>query len=133
GLAVVAATGGAPDAQIAARARGERLPVNVVDRPELSPFIFPAIVDRGEVVVAIGTGGNAPVLARRLRELIEAVLPARIADLAELIGRYRRRFSALPRALSARRFWHAIVTGPGADAALSGPPAQARPPPPAGA
>ena len=124
-VAVVAATGGALDAQIAARARRERLPVNVVDRPELSTFIFPAIVDRGEVVVAIGTGGNAPVLARRLRELIEEVLPARIGDLAELIGRYRRRFSALPRALSARRFWHAIVTGPVADAALSGRAAEA--------
>src|SRR5262249_40890869 len=60
-----------------------RTPVNVVDRPELSTFIFPAIVDRGEVVVAIGTGGASPVLARRLRELIEALLPARIGDLAQ--------------------------------------------------
>src|SRR5215831_16851485 len=86
-VAVVSAAGDALDARIAARARRHRIPVNVVDRPELSTFIFPAIVDRGEVVVAIGTGGASPVLARRLRELIEALLPARIGDLAQLIGR----------------------------------------------
>ena len=46
-VAVVSAAGDALDAQIAARARRHRIPVNVVDRPELSTFIFPAIVDRG--------------------------------------------------------------------------------------
>jgi len=113
------------DAQIAARARRHRIPVNIVDRPELSTFIFPAIVDRGEVVVAISTGGSSPVLARRLRERIEALLPARIGDLAELIGRHRRRFSAVPRALSARRFWQNIIAGPVADAVLAGHSAEA--------
>src|SRR5919198_761117 len=73
-VAVVSAAGDPLDAQIAARARRQRIPVNVVDRPELSSFIFPAIVDRGEVVVAIGTGGASPVLARRLPEVIEAML-----------------------------------------------------------
>ena len=102
-VAIVSAAGDALDAQIAARARRHRIPVNVVDRPELSTFIFPAIVDRGEVVVAIGTGGASPVLARRLREVIEALLPARIGELAQLIGRHRSRFAAVPRALSPRR------------------------------
>ena len=119
-VAIVSAAGDARDEHIAARARAQRIPVNVVDRPELSTFIFPAIVDRGEVVVAIGTGGRSPVLARRLRELIEALLPARIGELAELISRHRGRFAAVPRALSPRRFWQSVVTGPIADAALSG-------------
>ncbi len=119
-VVVVSATGDALDAQIAARARGHRIPVNVVDRPELSTFIFPAVVDRGEVVVAIGTGGASPVLARRLRELIEALLPTRIGELAQLIGRHRRRFAAVPRALSPRRFWENIIAGPIAEAVLAG-------------
>ena len=124
-IAVVSAAGDPIDAQIAALARAQRIPVNVVDRPELSTFIFPAIVDRGEVVVAIGTGGASPVLARRLRELIEALLPARIGDLAELIGRHRGAFAALPRALSPRRFWQNVIAGPIAEAVLAGRPAEA--------
>ncbi len=124
-IAMVSADGGGLDARIAERARRERIPVNVVDRPDLSTFIFPAIVDRGEVVVAIGTGGSAPVLARRLRELIEALLPARIGELAELIGRHRSRFAAVPRVLSPRRFWHNMVTGAIADAVLAGRAAEA--------
>jgi uroporphyrin-III C-methyltransferase/precorrin-2 dehydrogenase/sirohydrochlorin ferrochelatase len=119
-VAIVSAAGDALDAQIAARARRHRIPVNVVDRPELSTFIFPAIVDRGEVVVAIGTGGASPILARRLRELIEALLPTRIGELAQLIGRHRRRLAAVPRALSPRRFWENIIAGPIAEAVLAG-------------
>ena len=120
----MSAAGDPLDAQIAARARRLRIPVNVVDRPELSSLIFPAIVDRGEVIVAIGTGGASPVLARRLRELIEALLPARIGELAELIGRHRRRFAAVPRALSPRRFWQNVIAGPIAEATLAGRSAQ---------
>jgi uroporphyrin-III C-methyltransferase / precorrin-2 dehydrogenase / sirohydrochlorin ferrochelatase len=124
-VAVVSAAGDPLDAQIAARARRLRVPVNVVDRPELSTFIFPAIVDRGEVVVAIGTGGASPVLARRLRERIETLLPTRIGELSELIARHRRRFAAVPRALSARRFWENVIAGPIAEATLAGRAAQA--------
>jgi uroporphyrin-III C-methyltransferase/precorrin-2 dehydrogenase/sirohydrochlorin ferrochelatase len=124
-VAVVSAAGEALDPRIAQRARRRRLPVNVVDRPELSTFIFPAIVDRGEVVVAIGTGGASPVLARRLRELIETLLPARIGELAALIGRHRSRFAAVPRALSPRRFWQNVIAGPIAEAVLAGRSAEA--------
>src|SRR6476620_6950046 len=124
-VAIVSAAGELLDRQIAARARRQRIPVNVVDCPDLSTFIFPAIVDRGEVVVAIGTGGASPVLARRLRELIEALLPTRIGELAELIGRHRRRFAAVPRVLSPRRFWQNVLAGPIAEAILAGRSAQA--------
>jgi uroporphyrin-III C-methyltransferase/precorrin-2 dehydrogenase/sirohydrochlorin ferrochelatase len=120
-MAVVAATGGSIDEGVAARARASNVPVNVVDRPDLSTFIFPAVVDRGDVVVAIGTGGASPVLARRLRERIEAVLPARIGELATLINRYRGRFSAMRhKTTSARRFWERVVDGPIGSALLAG-------------
>lgn len=124
-VAVVCATGGALDEHIAARARAMRIPVNVVDRPDLSTFIFPAIVDRGDVVVAVGTGGASPVLARRLRERIEALLPARIGDLAALLARYRNRFAAAKRNRSPRVFWERVVDGPIGEAVLAGRPAEA--------
>jgi uroporphyrin-III C-methyltransferase/precorrin-2 dehydrogenase/sirohydrochlorin ferrochelatase len=120
-IAVVSALGDERDDAIAAQARRQRVPVNVVDRSDLSTFIFPAIVDRGEVVVAIGTGGAAPVLARRLRERIEALLPARIGDLAALMGRFRAAAAQKQRgADSLRRFWERVVDGPIGAAALAG-------------
>jgi uroporphyrin-III C-methyltransferase / precorrin-2 dehydrogenase / sirohydrochlorin ferrochelatase len=118
---VIAATGDARDELIAKCARASNALINVVDRPELSNFIMPAIVDRGDVVVAIGTGGASPVLARRLRERIEAVLPARIGDLAALMGRYRENFAAARHASwSLRRFWERVIDGPIGVAALAG-------------
>ena len=106
---------GAGDAGIAmsARARAAGLPVNVMDDLEHSSFIFPAIVDRGDVVVAIGTGGTSPVVARRVRESIETMLPGRIGDLATFIGRFRKsingRIAQMP---LRRRFWERVIDGP---------------------
>ncbi|MGH6671487.1 MAG: siroheme synthase CysG [Xanthobacteraceae bacterium] len=119
--AVISASGDELDDEVSARARSCNVPVNVVDRPDLSTFIFPAIVDRGEVVVAIGTGGASPVLARRLRERIEALLPERIGHLAALMGRFRQRAAhARGGAGVLRRFWERIVDGPIGAAALGG-------------
>src|SRR5262245_30268850 len=64
-LAIILAAESELNEALSARARALGIPVNVVDRPDLSTFIFPAVVDRGDVVVAIGTGGASPVLARR--------------------------------------------------------------------
>jgi uroporphyrin-III C-methyltransferase / precorrin-2 dehydrogenase / sirohydrochlorin ferrochelatase len=125
-IAVVAAAGEPRDPVIAARARALRIPVNVVDRPDLSTFIVPAIVDRGDVVVAIGTGGLAPVLARRLRARIEALLPARIGELAALMGRYRARLAKAVRTnVARRRFWERVVDGPIGASLLAGRPLEA--------
>jgi uroporphyrin-III C-methyltransferase/precorrin-2 dehydrogenase/sirohydrochlorin ferrochelatase len=64
-------------------------------------------------VVAVGTGGSSPVVARRIREKIEAVLPARIGDLAGFIGRWRKTMHGrIPEFALRRRFWERIVDGP---------------------
>ena len=67
----------------AARAAGA--PVNVVDRPDACDFTTPAIIDRGEVVCAIGTGGAAPMVATLLRQDLETRLPAGLGRIAKLL------------------------------------------------
>lgn len=125
-VALVASVSKELDERLAARARALNLPVNIVDRPDLSTFIFPAIVDRGDVVVAVGTSGTSPVLARRLREKIEEILPARIGEFATMMGRHRDRLAALRhRGFSTRRFWERIIDGPIGTLFLSGKTAKA--------
>jgi uroporphyrin-III C-methyltransferase/precorrin-2 dehydrogenase/sirohydrochlorin ferrochelatase len=119
--AVVSAVGRPFDDAIAARAKAANTLINVVDRADLSNVVVPALVDRGEVVVAIGTGGASPVLARRIRERIEALLPARIGDLAAMMGRHRAAFhKARHASVSLRRFWERVIDGPVGAAALAG-------------
>jgi uroporphyrin-III C-methyltransferase/precorrin-2 dehydrogenase/sirohydrochlorin ferrochelatase len=112
-IAVLCAGAGQLGPAMSARARAIGIPVNVMDDLAHSTFIFPAIVDRGDVVVAVGTGGASPVVARRVRERIEAMLPARIGDLASFIGGFRKtihgRIAEFP---LRRRFWERIVDGP---------------------
>jgi uroporphyrin-III C-methyltransferase/precorrin-2 dehydrogenase/sirohydrochlorin ferrochelatase len=123
GCAVVhAATGLAEvDGRVAEAANRAGVPVNVVDRAELSSFIVPAIVDRGLVVVGISTGGAAPVLARRVRAQIEALLPARLGSLAGFAESFRASVAALLPAPAARlRFWERFFDGPIADDVLAG-------------
>ena len=93
-IAIVCAGAGDIGVAMSVRAKAVGLPVNVMDDLVHSTFIFPAIVDRGDVVVAVGTGGASPVVARRVRETIEALLPARIGDLASFIGDFRKSISA---------------------------------------
>ncbi|MBV8535969.1 MAG: uroporphyrinogen-III C-methyltransferase [Alphaproteobacteria bacterium] len=120
-VAVFGSGADAGAADVATAARAANIPVNIVDRPDLSTFIMPAIVDRDPVVVAISSGGAAPVLARRVRAQIEALLPARLGALA----RFARRFRAgargvLPSTTLRRRFWERTFESPVADAVLAG-------------
>ena len=112
-IAILCAGAGQIGIAMSARAKTVGLPVNVMDDLAHSTFIFPAIVDRGDVVVAVGTGGTSPVVARRVRERIEAVLPARIGDLAGFIGRWRKAIHGrIPEFALRRRFWERVVDGP---------------------
>jgi uroporphyrin-III C-methyltransferase/precorrin-2 dehydrogenase/sirohydrochlorin ferrochelatase len=125
-IAILCAGAGDIGIAMSARAKAVGLPVNVMDDLAHSTFIFPAIVDRGDVVVAVGTGGASPVVARRVRELIEAVLPARIGDLAGFIGRWRKSIHArIPEFALRRRFWERVVDGPIGALVLAGRKAEA--------
>jgi precorrin-2 dehydrogenase/sirohydrochlorin ferrochelatase len=111
--------GAAEAAARAARAAG--VPVNVVDRPHLSDFVTPAVIDRGEVVAAVGTGGAAPILASLLRGDIEARVPEGAGRVAALLGRMQAEVrAAFPDLAQRRSFLRAVLDGPAAEAALEG-------------
>lgn len=125
---VISATGDvAGDAAVSAAARAAGVAVNAVDRPALSDFIMPAIVDRDPVTVAISTDGAAPALARQVRGAIEAALPARLGQLARFIDAFRPAVSALrDSAEGRRRFWDRFLAGPIARKVLAGDGREAR-------
>ena len=79
------------DRAVSAAARKAGVPVNVVDRPELSNFITPAIVERDAITVAVSSGGAAPVLARTVKAAIERLLPPNLGRLALFAERFRQR------------------------------------------
>ncbi|SFN40639.1 siroheme synthase CysG [Dokdonella immobilis] len=110
---VIAATGErALNRQIAAAAEARRLFVNVVDDAELSTFQVPAVVDRSPLMIAISTGGAAPVLARLVRERIESLFDASLGPLAALAARYRQRIrQRWPELGPRRRFLESMFGG----------------------
>ncbi|GBR10857.1 siroheme synthase CysG [Acetobacter oeni] len=112
---------------VAEMARGMNIPVCAVDDPDPSTFITPAIVRRPPVLVAISTAGAAPVLARRLREQIESLLPAQLGRMARFMQRLRPAVAALhPVAETRRRVWERFLDGIGSEQALAGDEAGAR-------
>ena len=112
---------------IADVARQAGAQANIVDQPDFSDFHTPALIDRDEVVAAVATGGNAPILARDLRSRIEAVLPQNVASIARLAGELRGAVKeAIPDFLARRRFWEKAFRSPAADLAAEGRMAEAR-------
>lgn len=95
-------------------------PVNVVDNPSLCSFIFPAIVDRSPIMVAISSGGQSPVLSRLVREKIEQLLPARLGDLARFAHSWRDRVRACVSFKDRHRFWERCLRGSTAELVLNG-------------
>ncbi|MCF5908301.1 siroheme synthase CysG [Aeromonas veronii] len=87
-----------------------RIFANVVDDPKRSSFIMPSIIDRSPLMVAISSGGKAPVLARLLREKLEALLPQHLGAVATFAGSLRERVKARFASMGERRrFWERLL------------------------
>ena len=115
------------NSRIATLATRRRLFVNVVDDAGLSSFQVPAVIDRAPVTIAISSGGTAPVLARLLRERLEAWLDPALGPLAALAAGLRETIRArLPDTGARRRFYERLLTGSVPGLLRRGQPEQAR-------
>lgn len=112
-LLVIAATSDrAVNHAVAAAAHKSLRLCNVVDDPAHSSFISPSIVDRSPLIIAISSGGRAPVLARMLRQQLERWLPLRLGELAAWAGEWRDTIKArLPDIAARRLFWERAFSG----------------------
>lgn len=119
-LVIAATDDAALNQRVAADAQALGLWVNVVDDPAHSSYITPAIVDRAPLLLAISSAGAAPVLARRLRERLEALLPARLGAVAEFMGRWRDQVRDRIAAPARRRIWEAFLDQGGDQRVLAG-------------
>jgi len=120
-LVIAATDDPALNAQVSADAQQRCVPVNVVDAPALCTVIFPAIVDRSPLVVAVSSGGDAPVVARLIRARLEAWIPAAYGELAGLAARFRHKVKSLYPDVNQRRgFWETVFQGPIAERQLAG-------------
>ena len=83
-----------------------RIFCNVVDAPKEASFIMPSIIDRSPLMIAVSSGGRSPVLARLLREKLEAVLPQHLGQIAQYAGELRSRVKQTFATVGERRrFW----------------------------
>lgn len=102
-------------------AREYGVPINVVDQPEECDFTVPSILQRGEIVAAVGSGGAAPVLAKRVRTSLEALMPQNLGPLSELARDFRPRvYEMLSDGTKRRQFWEAALNGDPANLAMAG-------------
>ena len=86
--------------------------VNVVDNTPLCGFITPSIIDRSPLVIAMSSGGNAPVLLRYLRQKLESILPANLSKLGSFSERFREKVKQSLSTVTERRyFWESVLEG----------------------
>jgi len=119
---VIAATDDADlNRLVAASANRFGVLVNVVDDPALCGFIIPAVVDRSPLVIAVGTGGRAPILARQVKAYLEAMLPGALGRLADFMGEWRAKVRRdVSRSGERRRLWERVASGPVAEHLFAG-------------
>ncbi|MFT5421079.1 MAG: uroporphyrin-III C-methyltransferase/precorrin-2 dehydrogenase/sirohydrochlorin ferrochelatase [Candidatus Endobugula sp.] len=122
GVVIICATDNSEiNQRVSIEAQAKRLPVNVVDSPTLCSIITPAIVDRSPLMIAITSGGDAPVLARQMRAKLEVLFPSAYGALATLAAKYRHRVKEKVTSEAKRlRFWEQVFNGAVAEKAFVG-------------
>lgn len=90
-LVIGATDDGAVNERVAADARYRGIPVNVVDEPNLSTFIMPAVISRGDLQICVSTGGRSPALARHLRQRLEEEFGPEYERYVQVVGQFRER------------------------------------------
>lgn len=88
-LAIAASDDGEVNRAVSEEAKASGVPVNVVDVPGLSSFIVPSVLRRGELTIAVSTGGRSPALARRIRAELERSMGEEYSLLASLAAEVR--------------------------------------------
>lgn len=112
-LAIAATDDHALNHRVFEAAQARHRLVNVVDDQPRCSFIFPSIINRSPLQIAISSGGAAPVLARLWREKLEALLPQHMGAMAHVASRWRHRVKArFPKLAQRRRFWEKLFTHP---------------------
>ena len=120
-LAIAATDNELLNEKISQDAQARHLPVNVVDTPALCTYITPAIIDRSPLVIAVSSGGEAPVLARLIRAKLETLIPASYGKLAKIASTWRERIkNRFTDGDTRRKFWEKILQGPAAELMLNG-------------
>lgn len=110
-LVIAATDDSALNQQVFNAAEAQQRLVNVVDDQPRCSYIFPSIIDRSPVQIAISSGGAAPVLIRLLREKLEALIPQNIGLMATLATQWRNAVKAkFPQLTQRRRFWEKLFT-----------------------
>ena len=112
-LVIVATDDETLNQQVAQSAQSTGIPVNVVDNATLSTVTFGAIVDRDPLLIAISTGGDAPVLARQIRNRIATLFSSNYGRLVALMGQMRDEVKhKIPDQIQRRKFWETLFTHP---------------------
>ena len=125
---IVAATDDSEvNTQVAEQAHNANIMVNVADNAELCSFIFPSILDRSPVTIAVSTGGASPVLARQLRMKLETLIPSACGRLAGITEEYREKVKQhFPEQKQRKAFWENALKGTFAELVYAGQDTSAR-------
>ncbi len=107
-LVMVATDDRAVNVAVAAEARARGVLINCADDPARCDFIVPSVLRRGPLTVSVSTGGASPIMARLVREEIEALLPETYAALTEIVAAARRVLSARGLSVDAERWKSAV-------------------------